>query len=339
MRRSTAALLCAAAAFTAGCERTPRPDPPARLASWPWPATRPMPLWPGVSYWAATAFTAGHAAHLLEFDFAARPSLRLALYDQDQDDAAPFDNRADCRRGVIGVVRHLEETAHGPVVAAWNGLFYSLAADGTASHIAPVVLDGEVHYNVGNHRWSVGVADRDGRPVLGLLHLPGKAALAERFDFAAAGAQALVRDGLPLRLLPPPRPGEPPLPRPYPSTPDDAGPIPDIDHLRVSRTSMGWSADSTKLWVLVVRELQPSDGWALADLQRFWLSFGAANAVNLDGGPETQLLWRHSAGWRLVPSGKGGAVESMVSVTGLEHDLGGGSLMTWYVRDTAEDTP
>ncbi len=317
---------------------------PAELAAWPWREAAAEARLPGVTYWTATAYGEGHAAHLIEFDFAARPSLRLELYDHDQDDATPFDNHADCRRGVAGVVRHLQSTDRGPILAAWNGLFYSLAADGLGSHIAPVVLDGEVHYNVGNHRWSVGVAYHGGAPSFGLLHLPDKASLAQ-FDFAAAGAQALVKDGQPLRLLPQPQDGDPPLPRPYPSTPQDAGPIPDIDYLCVSRTSMGWSADSSTLWLLVIRDLRsPHDtylrgGWTLEDLQRFWIGFGAANAVNLDGGPETQMLCRKGDGWLLVPSGKSLAGPRMDLDPSLEYDAGGGSLMTFYVRDTAEGTP
>ena len=311
------------------------------LTIWPWPGAEESRPLAGLTVWhIAGAARRPASVDLVEFDFAARPTLRLELYDQDQNDDVPFDNHASLRRGVLAVSADLDRSRPGAVLAAWNGLFYAVGADQTGSHIAPVVLHGEVHYNVGNYRWTVGVKERDGKSQFSVLHLPDKALLAAQFDYAAAGAQCLIKDGVPLRMLPQPQPGDPPLPRTYPSSPEDVGAIPDIDYLHVSRTSMGWSADSGKLWLLIVRAADGQEGWTLADLQRFWTAFGAANAVNLDGGPETQMVLRVSPDRSLlVPSGKSGSGSRMNLALDGERDPGGGSLMTFYVRDTAEEAP
>src|SRR5262245_39145161 len=57
---------------------------------------------------------------------------------------------------------------------------------------------------------------------------------------------------------------------------------------------------------LVVKEPDSppgSGGWALADLKRFWLARGAWGAVNVDGGPATQMTYLRTDGrYELVPS-------------------------------------
>jgi len=317
---------------------------PAVLACWPWPDAEPTPCWPGVRMWLAWSGRDGTQARLIEFDFATRPTLRLELYDQDQDDAEPLDNHADISRSVLGVARDLQFDQPGTIVAAWNGLFYALGPDRSASHVAPVVLDGQVHYNVGNHRWTVGARRRHGVTEFLSWHLPDKATLAAEFDVAAAGAQMLLRDGEALHVQPPPQPGDPPLVPPISSTPADAGHIPEVDHRYCPRTSMAWPADSSRLWLLIIEDIRAQTGaelrggWALADLQRFWQAFGAANAANLDGGPETQLLVAQPSGnYLLLPSAKSGRAMTMIRGLDREPDPGGGSLMTFYVRDTAED--
>ncbi|RYG33029.1 hypothetical protein EON81_19225 [bacterium] len=296
-----------------------RLDAPTSSATWPWPNAKEEELHRGVSRWRSQADD-GTELELIEFDFARNPKLRFEIYDQDEDDAKPFDNQADYfPNGVGQVTKHLNGIGRGPVIAAWNGLFFAYDRSqnpphGIATHIGPNVLAGKVRHNVGNHRWTFGVKQVKGRPRFEALHLPDKTTLAQEFDYASVGAQLLVREGKPLRIQPYPQPNDPPLPQPVPSTPEEAGHIPLVDHMRTSRTSMGWSKDSGKLWLLVVNEPDHelgsklavkrgelgTGGWMLADLQRFWLSFGAWGAVNSDGGARRRRA--RSAGDRRASS-------------------------------------
>ncbi len=266
-----------------------RADSPAEMARWPWPAAKITTPHPGVTHYTGKSSSDGTVLHLLDFDFGKNPHLRLELYDQDEDDAVPFDNKAKFKhRGVGQVTRHLNRVGRGKVVAAWNGLFFQYTGD-AGSHVAPVVLNGRALYNVGTVRWSVGVKYEDGRPDFKVMRLPDFATLASEYDFAAEGASCLVCEGQPLRLQPFPKPGEGPLPKSIPPGPGEAGFVRQVDHIRTSRTSMAWSEDNRHFYVLIVKEPDaeaPSisalrhgiplmGGWTVADIQRFWRRFGA----------------------------------------------------------------
>jgi hypothetical protein len=327
-------------------------DTPAALSTWPWPGSPGAEIRPGITHWNARADD-GTVVDLLQFDFVANPELRLELYDQDEDDDRPFDNEVDFfARGVGQITRHLTRAGKGPVLAAWNGLFFSAeetsAGRRIARHVAPVVLNGSVHHLVGNHRWTFGVQyTRDG-PRFRAVHLPDRATLEREFTFAAAGAQCLVREGAPLTLQPFPKPGDKPLPRPVPSTPQQAGHIPGVDHILTSRTSMGWTHDSRRLYLLIVREpdsetgsaiaakrgLPVAGGWTLHDLQRFWMSMHVWGAVNVDGGDVTQMVYRRGDGrYEMVPPRWATAEMRVVLPPELSAAPEGGTLMYFYVRE------
>jgi hypothetical protein len=124
------------------------PDPSSGSA-WPWPDAAPTHPHPGVTRWSARTED-DTELDLVEFDFAANPRLRLRLYDQDQDDANPGDDRVDYSpRGAGAVTRSLNAGGKGRVVAAWNGTFFAAERQqwgekGIAHHIGPVVLNGKV---------------------------------------------------------------------------------------------------------------------------------------------------------------------------------------------------
>jgi hypothetical protein len=332
------------------------PDAISPHANWPWRQALKLSPYPGVTQWSDTTLD-GTALYLLDFDFAANPNLRLELYDQDEDDAKPFDNSvAYWPRGVGRVTRDLNAGGRGTVVAAWNGSFFSLSGRNPATgeqighHVAAVVLNGRVHANVGLVRWTAGVQYRDGKPVFKTLHQPDRKTLEHEFDFAAGAAQCLVRDSKPLKLQPYPERGDKPLKQPVPSTPADAGHIPTVDHLKTSRTSMGWSQDNTHLYLLVVRE--PDDefssiesflrrkpgagGWSAADLQHFWLALGAWGAVNLDGGVVTQMTClRQDGRYLLIPPAWASREREIVCPPTFWNAPAGGTLMYFYLRDIA----
>ncbi|MHB9133856.1 MAG: phosphodiester glycosidase family protein [Armatimonadota bacterium] len=309
-------LLCALAGQAMGAL-----DDPAQRACWPWKGAKSDSPHKGVTHWVDRASADGTVLHLFDFDFTANPNLRLELYDQDEDDAKPFDNSvAFWANGVGQVTKRLNAAKQGTVVAAWNGLFFTAdrwrGPQALAHHVAPVVLNGKVYYNVGAVRWMVGVQYIDGLPVFKTLHCPDRPTMAREFTYAAEGAQCLIRNGVPLKMQPYPGPLDTPRKQPVPSTPREAGHIPTVDHIRTTRTSMGWSKDNRHLYLLIVQE--PDDegssiaafenrekgtgGWMVADLQRFWKYFGAWGAVNIDGGVVTQLTYlRPDGNYHLLP--------------------------------------
>jgi hypothetical protein len=312
---------------------------PHPSATWPWLAAEEGHPRNGVSHWLDKAAD-GTTLDLIRFDFKENSRLRFELYDQDEDDATPFDDRVDYYgKGVGAIVNHLHQLKRGKVVAAWNGMFFGYLTPGggpgvVAHHIGPVVLRGKARYNVGRHRWTFGVSYRAGAPEFRAELLPAMANLGERFDFAADGAQLLVREGKPL-----------PLANPVPSE-DSAGTIAIVDDMRTSRVSMAWSKDNRFFYLLFVNEpdnelasklevkhgKQPFGGWALADLQRFWMALGAWGAVNGDGGAVAQLTYLRPDGkYEMLPPRIAAPNKRLTFEPDFVGAPAGGTLMTFYV--------
>jgi hypothetical protein len=327
-------------------------DTPAALAVWPWPPAKQDHPYLGMTHWLAKS-PDGTTLDLFDFDFEANPHLRLEIYDQDEDDAIPFDNRVRFwPNGVGQVTRHLNALGRGPVVAAWNGLFFDLSGqgdNGIAHHLTPVVLNKKLHYpDLDTYRWTFGVQYEQGRPRFKTLHMPASSALTREFDYAAGAAQCLVQKGMSLKLQPFPKPGEPISPS-HGSAPQEAGYIRYVDHMKTSRTSLGWSKDNLHLWLLFVKapttetesalalkhDMPISGGWTVADLQRFWLAKGVWGAINSDGGGPAQLTYRRADGNYLLipPRWAADNTRNVISPHFLNAPAGG-SLMYFYVRNT-----
>ena len=322
-------------------------DVPAPLCRWPWPDAKSEMLRVGVTHWQVTSGD-GTRLELLKFDFVANPRLRLEIFDQDQDDEKPFDNRARFwERGVGQITRQLNREGKGPVIAAWNGLFFGYDqnnANGIAEHVSPVVLNGATHYNSGSHRWTFGVKYRHRKPTFKTLHLPKKKILADEFDWAAGAAQCLILKGKPLRLEPFPLSLDTLKIGPVPSTPQEAGHIPTVDHMRTSRVSLGWSPDSQTLYLLFVKE--PGNetasalafrhgeigvgGWTLYDLQRFWIAKGVWGAINSDGGNVAQMAYLQvDSRYTLITENS-----RKIVTPAFEDAPEGGALMYFYIRES-----
>jgi hypothetical protein len=304
-------------------------DVPSRYATWPWPSAQRETLGRGITHWLDQSSPDGTTLELFEFDFAANPSLHFEMYDQDENDEKPFNNQVFYwKRGLGHTVGALNtgfaKKDKGRVVAAWNGLFFGLknlkprTAD-WGFHLTPVVIRGRVLPTYSNHRWTFGVQRRGAQSVFQTQLLPDRDYLSREFDYASGGAQCLVRNGVPLRIQPFPDEDTQPLRAPVPTSADEAGHIPSLDHIRTSRISMGWTQDSRRLYLLCVKEpdgevpsrqalaqrLPASDrrsagGWMLSDVQRFWLALRAAKgvteAINSDGGDVAQLAYRRADG-------------------------------------------
>jgi len=372
---------------------------PAPMATWPWPHAVVTTPHPGVTCWTDRSSSNGDILRLVRFDFDANPHLRFAIYDQDSDDDHPRDDSVDFwPMGVAQATAHLNEVlfAKGYVVAACNGLFFgseyksgamptalgrhAASAEqsrmispphGIAHHVTATVDDGVVRYNVGSHRWTFGVkyGKHGGRQTFDVAHMPDRQTLST-FTYAAGGAQCLIHDGKPLRLQPFPGPVDIIDPLGAPSTPDEAGHIPLVDHIKTSRVSFGWTQDSKQLYLLFVRQrgnetgsvlafrmrglgspaesrgrMLAQGGWDIADEQRFWEKLGVWGAINDDGGDPAQLaLVQPSHEYSIFPATWASSVDEIDNVTLPVHtyengpDLpAGGSLMYFYIYDIPPD--
>ena len=319
---------------------------PAALSCWPWPEAVFDRPGPGVTHWFDRSSRDGTQLDLFGFDFAENPHLQFGLYDQDEDDQTPFNDKAHpWAMSVAQAAKHLNETGRGTVVAACNGLFYDYdktGPGGKASHVTPTVLAGVPHYTkTENHRWTFGVKyGRDGKPMFSALHLPDTAALAQ-FTYAAGGAQCLVKDGL-AQPLPPVSVG------------NSAHPA--FARMKTSRVSWGWSRDSHHLYLLFVKEpdeeavsewiwehkLPVGGGWSLPDETRFWAALKVWGAVNSDAGDVAQLVYRLPDS-RYTLARRYEMSEPRWSSSSTRRTFGpdfagappGGSLMYWYVCDAS----
>lgn len=317
------------------------PDSPAALAHWPWPDARFDRPHAGVAHWFDRSSPDGTQIDLFDFDFTANPCLRFGLYDQDEDDARPFDDKAHpWALSVALAAKHLNETGRGQVLVACNGLFYNYddtGPDSTASHVTPIVLNGISHdTSVENHRWTFGVkVGKNGGQIFQSIHLPDLATLERSFTYAAGGAQCLIKDGT-VQPLPPFAVG------------NSAHPA--FAYMKTSRVSWGWSRDSRHLYLLFVKEPDEESisewarehrfplegGWSLPDEARFRQALGVWGSVNSDAGDVAQLVSR-------LPDGKYEMSEPRWSSSGVRRTLAanltgappGGALMYWYIRDSS----
>lgn len=329
-------------------------------ADWPWRGAIETDLGGGLRRWTARKTSDGSTLDLVEVNFEVAPRLRFELYDQDHHDATPFDDRADYfDTNVATVAKRRNASGDRKVVLACNGLFHGYLRgpgappNGYAIHIGLNVSRGVARYNVGSPRWAWGATHIEGRPRFRALLSPTKAQMSEAFDEGAVGAQLLVRDQVALRLT---LPGDSAASRvggPSPTAHDEAGHIREVDFWRTSRVSIGWTADSSKLYFLFVGEpddeLQsklvargrrkgPDGGWTLRDLQAFWMSFGIDYAINSDGGMVAQWLVRMPSGrYEFSPPRWVAGSRKME----LPEDLsgapsGGGTLMSFVITEPAQ---
>jgi hypothetical protein len=339
---------------------------PAPLAAWPWQDIKKETLSKGVTHWQASSVD-GTTADLFEFDWRANPEMRIEIFDQDEDDDTPFDNKVKYwNLGVGEATRQLNQNGRGQVLAVWNGLFFGYLTPEVTSpssvgfHVSPVVLKGKVHFNTANHRWAFGVKNTPEGPVWKKAHLPSRAWLEENLDWGGGSAQCIVNDGQPTALQPFPAPGATPLPQPVKSTPSDAGHIPIFDHMRTCRVSMAWTADNKRFYLLFIKEAdgekaselalkyrRPLEGgWTVPDVQRFCLKFQATalkpedrlTAMNSDAGDVAQMTYlRKDGDYMLIPPRSAKTVfDRKTFEPDLEGAPVGGAIMYFYVRDGSE---
>jgi len=248
----------------------------------------------------------GTTVRVLCFHAAARP-FAVGLYDADSDDAFPWDDHSTAWFGqttefVLDKLRARSHRQGQEVLAVFNAGFYNLGVEHgrVGSHVAPVVIEGVPRYNVrrlrrGDPGWVFGVS----RGLQGQRFHLDEAVPWDEMGSRYVTAIAWVR---PLRVAGRSLPLQ-----------SDLG----LPKLRCSRSSLGWSADSRRLYVLIARDPdgetasirqwasgRPQTGGLDArEVQRIWEQLGVPYAVLLDGGDSTQAVYRESSGrYRAVRS-------------------------------------
>ena len=85
--------------------------------------------------------------------------------------------------------------------------------------------------------------------------------------------------------------------------------------------------------------LQLGGGWSVSDVQRFWQSRGAWNAINSDAGDVAQLaVTRPDQNYDLVPSRQGSGQMRLTFGPQFAGAPDGGALMYFYVSEEAGES-
>lgn len=258
----------------------------------------------------------GTTLTLVTLDFDKNPNLYLGLYETDTADASPGDDRdatwlgQSIRFALPKIQRRA--AAHGRrVLFACNGGFFSFEGFSNRRedaynlrdlmvgfHIIPIASDGKVQYFFNKMRfqdqvWHFGVNKRTDGPRFTLTKSMDPAVWAG-FETAIGGVRPLLMHGQPVALAP----GN------------------GNTTLKCSRTSIGWTQDGSKLYLLIAIDLdgeyssvaqrqrgRQTGGMNLRDLQSFWEQLGVPDAVLFDGGDSTQCAYRLPAGYEYQRSG------------------------------------
>ena len=159
------------------------------------------------------------------------------------------------------------------VVAAVNADFFDMFGDGHPSGLC--VKDGRVVANADSARAFIGIL-RDGTPVI--TSLGEQPEILPSLRQAAAGLQRILRGGEVCEW----------------------GSLEPFAYVRHPRTAAGLRADGTILLLEVDGRIPAySNGASLVDLARLLQRFGAADAVNLDGGGSSVVYTKGEDGFEL----------------------------------------
>jgi len=239
----------------------------------------------------------GTIVYILTFDFQQQNRFKVGLYDCDSNDAKPYDdsNTSYMGQSLDGLVDELSrraEAGHRQLLCTINGGFFGASGLSVAHHEKPLVEDGRVLYNVDLLRpkdqgWLFAVNSPTsvlaGRPRFSMLPFIPWNDLGN-YQTVLGGVRPLRVDGNSIPLKP------------------GAG----STTLRCSRTSVGWSADGSKFYVLIVHDPDSeaasqvqrkmhwtqTGGWDVREVQKFWEEKGVPFTLLFDGGDSTQLAFR-----------------------------------------------
>ena len=260
-----------------------------------------IPIARGVTLKCEPVQSDGTTIRLFTYDFTANPGLRVRLYDCVVDGASPQEDSNAGYKGLAlqTLVTRLEsrELAGRRLLTVCNGGFFGDHGAHVANHEAPMVVDGKAFFNVDlirprDQAWLFGVATDErrnaGEPRFQLLEKVPWEKLATRFQTAIDGVRPLRVAGHSRELA------------------SGVG----STKLRCSRTSIGWTADCGRFYLLIVRDpdtergsniqkrlgMAQTGGWDVREVQEYWERMGIPNAVLFDGGNSTQLACRDKTG-------------------------------------------
>jgi hypothetical protein len=247
--------------------------------------------------------------YTLTFDFEKQNRFVVGLYDCDGDDASPYDDSntnylGQALTGLVEKLGYQAGAAHRNLLCVLNGGFFGASGFAVAHHEEPIVQDGRVLYQVDLLRpkdqgWFFVVNSSTsvlaGQPRFSMVpSIPWEKL--GNYQTVLGGVRPLRVDGNSIPLKP------------------GAG----ATTLKCSRTSVGWSADGNKFYVLVVYDPQSeaasqvqrkmhwphAGGWDVRDVQTFWEQKGVPFALLFDGGESTQLAyWQNDGSYHYIFSG------------------------------------
>ena len=244
----------------------------------------------------------GTTVLIVRFDLSQNSDLNFGIYDADSDDAIPFDNRNTSWLGqplhrVLDIAQN-RVGAHQDVLCLVNGGFFGAEKQWTATHEAPLVVDGKPLYpnRVLEHDWpeqagSLAISTENKQLQFSFLRDISWDKLHD-YQTVLGGVRGLIVNGKTQTLKP----------------------VMGGTRLRCSRTSVGWTSDSRQFYLLSVRDPDgeaaslnqlereklgtgtQTGGWNVAQVQQFWQRMKIPNAVLFDGGESTQIALRKSDG-------------------------------------------
>jgi hypothetical protein len=252
--------------------------------------------------------TDGTMVYLTSFDFQ-KSAFKVCIYDCDDDDVKADNDSNTTYMGqslpsLIEKLNRRRDPARQRVLCAINGGFFGASGFSVAHHEEPIVEDGRARYDVDLLRpkdqscfFAVNSPEKihAGQPRFVMASSIPWQSLPD-YQTVLGGVRPLCIDGRSLPLAP------------------GAG----STTLRCSRTSVGWSADGAKLYILIVQDPdgelasqiqrrlhQPqTGGWDVREVQEYWEKKQVPFAVLFDGGESTQLaLDVGNNHYRYVPSG------------------------------------
>ena len=247
----------------------------------------------------------GTVVFSMTMDAASPSGLWVCPYDCDQDHDQPREGE-DANTTFLGqdlstlVSKLNERSPDSPVVCLINGGFFGESGWSVAHHVEPMVFGGQPFYPVDLLRPKDQgcffiITSNNGRQSFSMASSITPEVM-KRSEFVFGGVRPLRVDGRSLSLEP------------------GAGGT----GLKCSRTSIGWSADGSKFYVLVVHDPDgesasqiqrrmhrpQTGGWDVHEVQRYWEQKGVPFAILFDGGESTQLaVLQPPGGYHILDSG------------------------------------
>lgn len=247
----------------------------------------------------------GTSVRVLQFDL---KTVDFGSYDADSDDSHALDNRNTTwlLQAMPRVWSKIAARNGTEPLCVINGGFFGAEEPLIATHEAPLRQNGRSLYDVKtlqddwpNQNATLVWKREKSQTQPRILRVAAFSELAQ-FDGALGGVRVLIQNGQSENL----KPGM-------------GGTT-----LKCSRTSVAWNTQTGQFWILSVRDPDGEassmrdnkrekqtktqiqvGGWNVGQIQQFWQTKGATDAVLFDGGESGQIAYRNENGkWRWIHS-------------------------------------